>query len=129
MIDVLAPAEAIHAAPELAAVYLSAFGAPGYDEEPARAEGRHRTDPAALQRDDFKLVVSRDAGKLTGSAYGFTGHRGQWWSDRVAAAVSLSSRTRVDRRSLRRVELAAVVEAQGGLGADDGRADDRPAEP
>jgi len=120
VIDVLAPDEAVHAAPELGAVYLSAFGAPGYDEEPARAE-EFATEqiPLHSQRDDFKLVVSRDAGKLTGFAYGFTGHRGQWWSDRVAAAVSPELADEWIGGHFEVVELAVVVEAQGqGLGAE-----------
>ena len=119
MIDVLAPAEAIQAAPELAAVYLSAFGAPGYDEEPARAE-QFATEqiPTHSKREDFKLVVSRDAGKLTGFAYGFTGHRGQWWSDRVAAAVTPELADEWIGGHFEVVELAVIVEQQRqGLGA------------
>lgn len=119
MIDVLAPDEAIDAAPELAAVYLSAFGAPGYDEEPARAE-EFATDqiPTHAAREDFKLVVSRDAGRLTGFAYGFTGHRGQWWSDRVAAAVTPELADEWIGGHFEVVTLAVVVEAQRqGLGA------------
>jgi ribosomal protein S18 acetylase RimI-like enzyme len=119
VIDVLAPAEAIQAAPELAAVYLSAFGAPGYDEEPARAE-QFATEqiPTHSEREDFKLVVSRDAGKLTGFAYGFTGHRGQWWSDRVAAAVTPELADEWIGGHFEVVELAVIVEAQRqGLGA------------
>ncbi|WP_165555823.1 hypothetical protein [Kribbella pittospori] len=88
MIEVLAPAEAVQAAPELAEVFVSAFGAPGYDEDRADAE-RFATEqlPVHAERDDFKLVAARSDGRIVGFAYGFTGQRGQWWPDRVAAAV------------------------------------------
>jgi ribosomal protein S18 acetylase RimI-like enzyme len=62
--------------------------------------------------------VSRDAGKLTGFAYGFTGHRGQWWSDRVAAAVDPELADEWIGGHFEVVELAVIVEAQRqGLGA------------
>lgn len=113
MIDVLAPDEAIEAAPELAAVYLSAFGAPGYDEEPERAE-QFATEqiPLHSQRDDFKLVVSRTGEKITGFVYGFTGQRGQWWSDRVAAAVTPELAAEWIGGHFEVVDLAVAVEAQ-----------------
>ncbi|HET6988296.1 MAG TPA: GNAT family N-acetyltransferase [Kribbella sp.] len=118
MIDVLAPDEAIQAAPELAAVFLSAFGAPGYDETPERAE-EFATEqiPLHSQRDDFKLVVSRADGSITGFAYGFTGQRGQWWSDRIAGAVSPELAAEWIGGHFEVVELAVMVDAQRqGLG-------------
>ena len=113
MIDVLAPAEAIQAAPEMAGVYLSAFGAPGYDETPERAE-QFATEqiPLHSQRDDFKLVVSRTGEKITGFAYGFTGQRGQWWSDKVAAAVTPELAEEWIGGHFEVVDLAVAVEAQ-----------------
>jgi ribosomal protein S18 acetylase RimI-like enzyme len=113
VIDVLAPDEAIQVAPELAAVYLSAFGAPGYDEEPERAE-QFATEqiPLHSQRDDFKLVVSRTGEKITGFVYGFTGQRGQWWSDRVAAAVTPELAAEWIGDHFEVVDLAVAVEAQ-----------------
>ena len=120
MIDVLAPAEAIQAAPELASVYLSAFGAPGYDEEPERAEQfASEQIPTHAARENFKLVVSRADGSMTGFAYGFTGHRGQWWSDRIAAAVTPQLADEWIGGHFEVVELAVRVETQRrGLGVE-----------
>ena len=42
--------------------------------------------PTHAAREDFKLVAAREE-NVVGFAYGFTGQRGQWWSDRIAAAV------------------------------------------
>jgi len=120
VIAVLAPEQVLQAAPELAAVYLSAFGAPGYGEEPARAEA-FATDqlPLHSQRDGFKFVVSRSADLITGFAYGYTGQRGQWWSDRVAEAVPAELAEEWIGGHFEVVDLAVVVEAQRqGLGAD-----------
>ena len=71
-------------ADELAAVYRAAF----VDEPPEAAE-RFRTEQLATHaaRDGFRCVVAREDGRVVGFAYGYTGHRGQWWSDRVAAAA------------------------------------------
>jgi len=124
MIDVLDQAQALEAAPELAAVYRSAFGAPGYDEDAAEAE-RFATEqlPLHAQRDGFKLVVARlprpsgttaagpsvgsldvagvmgGSGPIGGFAYGYTGQRGQWWSDRVAETASPKPRRRRSSRA------------------------------
>ncbi len=76
-------AEAV--ADELVEVYRAAFGAPGYDE-PASAAERFRDEQLARHtgRDGFRCVTVRLAGRLAGFAYGYTGERGQWWSDQVA---------------------------------------------
>jgi len=86
VIAVLDVDQTLEAARELAAVYLSAFGAPGYDEDPARAEAFAKEQlPLHSQRDGFKFVAARsDDDRIVGFAYGFTGQRGQWWSDRIA---------------------------------------------
>jgi ribosomal protein S18 acetylase RimI-like enzyme len=125
MIDVLDQAEALQLAPELAAVYRSAFGAPGYDEDPAEAE-RFATEqlPLHAQRDGFKLVVARlptpagDPGPIIGFAYGYTGERGQWWSDRVAETAPADIVAAWIGGHFEVVEMAVMVEAQGqGLGS------------
>jgi len=118
VIDVLDQSAALDIADRLKAVYLSAFGAPGYDETAERAEQFAIEQlPAHAARDGFKLVISEDGDKLTGFAYGFTGHRGQWWSDRVAEAVSPELAAEWIGGHFEVVELAVVVEAQRqGLG-------------
>src|SRR5689334_14446755 len=88
VIDVLDRTAALAIAPELGEVFAAAFGAPGYDEEPD--PGHFATDqlPTHADRDDFRLVAARSDGSVVGFAYGFTGQRGQWWSDRIANAVT-----------------------------------------
>ena len=121
MIDVLDQAQALQVAAELAAVYRSAFGAPGYDEDAAEAE-RFATEQLLLyaQREGFKLVVARlpSPAGIVGFAYGYTGQRGQWWSDRVAETAPAEIVTAWIGGHFEVVEMAVSVEAQGqGLGS------------
>jgi ribosomal protein S18 acetylase RimI-like enzyme len=143
MIDVLDQAQALEAAPELAAVYRSAFGAPGYDEDAAEAE-RFATEqlPLHAERDGFKLVVARlprpsgttaagpsvgsldvagvmgGSGPIVGFAYGYTGHRGQWWSDRVAETAPAEIVAGWVGGHFEVVEMAVTGEAQRqGIGS------------
>ena len=118
VIEVLAAPEALRVAPDLTDVFVSAFGAPGYVEERADAERfAGEQIPTHAARDDFKLVAARSDQKIVGFAYGFTGHRGQWWSDRIAAAISPELAEEWIGGHFEVVELAVAVEAQGhGLG-------------
>lgn len=66
---------------ELWPVYDAVFGdAEGIDEWRASVWDRHAA------RDGFTLARARTDGELVGFAYGYTGARGQWWTDAVAAA-------------------------------------------
>jgi len=103
---------------ELAEVYARAFGAPGYDEPP-EAVRRFRGEqlPRHAEREGFRCVVARDGERVVGFAYGYTGHRGQWWPDRVAAkAPEAFTRTWVGGH-FEFVELAVDPDHQGrGIG-------------
>ncbi|MEU4607852.1 GNAT family N-acetyltransferase [Kribbella sp. NPDC023972] len=119
MIDVLDVQQSLQAAPELAAVYLSAFGASGYDEDAASAKrfGNEQL-PLHSERDGFKLVAARADDRIVGFAYGFTGQRGQWWPDRIAEAAPAEIVTEWVGGHFEFVELAVMVEAQGrGIGS------------
>ncbi len=118
-IDVLDVPQSLQVAPELGAVYLCAFGAPGYDEEPARAEEfANEQLPLHSQREDFKLVVARSGDRIVGFVYGFTGQRGQWWSDRIAGAAPAEIVAEWVGGHFEIVTLAVMVEAQGqGVGS------------
>ena len=142
MIDVFDRVAAHDVAGELGEVFAAAFGAPGYDDERADAQ-RFAAEqlPAHAARDDFKLVVARlprpvgtppagngvcsldvagvmgGSGPIAGFAYGFTGHLGQWWSDRVAAAIGPELAAEWIGGHFEVVELAVLPAAQGqGLG-------------
>jgi ribosomal protein S18 acetylase RimI-like enzyme len=119
VIDVLDRTAALAIAPELGEVFAAAFGAPGYDEEPD--PGHFATDqlPTHADRDDFRLVAARSDGSVVGFAYGFTGQRGQWWSDRIANAVTPELADEWIGGHFEVVELAVRPDAQrNGLGAE-----------
>lgn len=109
---------AIAAADELAAVYARAFGAPGYDEPPDAAE-RFRIEqlPRHADRDGFRCVVARSSGRVVGFAYGYTGERGQWRSDRVAASAPAGIVDRWLGGHFEFVKLAADPARQGRASA------------
>jgi ribosomal protein S18 acetylase RimI-like enzyme len=71
---------------ELTTVYRGAFGAPGYDETERQVE-RFRDEqlPGHAAREGFRCAVAFDGVRCIGFAYGYTGRRGQWWTDQVAA--------------------------------------------
>jgi len=117
VVDVLDGITALDFADELGRVFAAAFGAPGYDEAEAV---RFATDqlPTHAARDDFKLVAAGSDEGIVGFAYGFTGQRGQWWSDRVAAAISPELAAEWIGGHFEVVELAVHPDAQrNGLGA------------
>jgi broad specificity phosphatase PhoE len=70
---------------ELTDVYRSAFTAPGYDESEESVE-RFRSGRllAHVDRDGFRCATLRVDEELVGFAHGYTGVRGQWWSDQLA---------------------------------------------
>lgn len=39
------------------------------------------------EREGFRLARAYDAGALVGFAYGYTGERGQWWTDQAARVL------------------------------------------
>jgi len=86
-VSLLAAAESLSRRDALADVYRAAFGAPGYDEgEDAVARFRDEQLPLHATRDGFRCAVAHDDDDaIVGFAYGYTGERGQWWSDQIAA--------------------------------------------
>jgi broad specificity phosphatase PhoE/ribosomal protein S18 acetylase RimI-like enzyme len=89
VLEVVDGAGALARSDELRAIYLAAFGAPGYDETAADAD-RFATEtlPTHAARHGFRAVVLRVADETRAFAYGYTGKRGQWWSDQIASRVS-----------------------------------------
>jgi ribosomal protein S18 acetylase RimI-like enzyme len=86
-VSLVTNASAVRArARELAAVYAAAFGAPEYGE--GEEEVRRFVEeqlPRHLAREGFRMAEARAGGTLAGFAYGYTGQRGQWWTDRIVA--------------------------------------------
>ncbi len=59
-------------------VYDAVFGdQPGYETWRASVWDKHMT------RGGFRLALAYDGQVLVGFAYGYTGERGQWWTDRA----------------------------------------------
>jgi ribosomal protein S18 acetylase RimI-like enzyme len=69
-------------------------------------------------RERFAFVGAAEGEALLGFAYGFTGHRGQWWPDHVAAHTSAELVDTWLGGHFEVVVLAVVPEARGrGVGA------------
>ncbi|MGA8987534.1 N-acetyltransferase family protein [Aeromicrobium sp.] len=72
----------------LATVYLAAYGDASLPESRLDAENfASSTVPRHARRDGFRLVVATTDGEVSGYGYGFTGKRGQFWSDWLAGAA------------------------------------------
>ncbi len=98
--------------------YRAAFTAPGYDETEADVL-RFATSqlPGHLHRDGFRLTAALEGDAVRGFGYGYTGRRGQYWSDLVAAAVPEEIAAAWVGGHFELVELAVDPAYQGrGLG-------------
>jgi ribosomal protein S18 acetylase RimI-like enzyme len=77
--------------------------------------------PRHAERDWFRFLVAlRDADEsVDGFAYGYTGGAGQWWTDRVTAAMDADTRRRwLEPAHFEVVELHVRPEAQrAGVGS------------
>jgi GNAT superfamily N-acetyltransferase len=100
----------IEDAGELEAIYAAAFRSPS-----EAAAWRADTLPRHAAREGFRLVGARDADRLVGFAYGYTGEPGQWWTDQIAARVSPAVKAEWVGGHFEFVELA-VLPSHGGRG-------------
>lgn len=111
------PDEVAEVLPGLARVYRVAFGAYGEGD----AEVRRFTDeqlPKHAARDGFRMVVVEDETGPVAFGYGYTGERGQWWSDWVAGLAPAEVVAEWLGGHFELVELAVDPAWQGqGLGA------------
>ena len=75
--------------------------------------------PRHAGRDDFTFLVARDEERLVGFVYGYTGRYGQWWTDRVAGAMTPEQRAEwLDPPHYEVVELHVRPAFQGqGVGS------------
>lgn len=104
---------------ELECVYRAAFGAPEYGE--GEEEVRRFVEeqlPQHLTREGFRLATAAVDGALVGFAYGYTGQRGQWWTDKVASLAPAEIVQTWVGGHFELVELAVDPAVQGqGIGA------------
>lgn len=97
---------------EVWAVYDAAFG-----DQPDLATWRAAVWDRHVARDGFRLARARTAEGLVGFAYGYTGERGQWWSDRAAEALGPDVAAEWIGGHFELVSIGLVPEARGaGLG-------------
>ena len=69
-------------------VYADAFGRPPHREPPeVAAAWRDESLPRHAGRAGFRCLAAWDGDTMAGFAYGYTGERGQWWTDQVASVL------------------------------------------
>lgn len=75
--------------------------------------------PRHVTRDDFTFLVAEAEDRLVGFGYGYTGAYGQWWTERVAAALTAEQRAEwLDPPHFEVVELHVRPSFQGrGVGS------------
>lgn len=111
MVVTLSGAEATGLDPEILEVWTAVFGEiEDADEWRASVWDRHRS------RAGFRLVTAREDERMLGFAWGYTGERGQYWSDFVSREVGQSVDEWIGGH-FEFVELAVMPEARGrGIG-------------
>ena len=88
MIEELSTTQTLDDLPGLVEVYRAAFTVAPYSEDKsAVARFRDEQLPRHTEREGFRCVVAREDERIVGFAYGYTGRRGQWWTDYVAGRV------------------------------------------
>jgi GNAT superfamily N-acetyltransferase len=110
------PAEAARRAGAVVDVYRAAFAPYGEDDE-AVTGFAERSLPRHLARDGFRCVAAVDGDTLLGFGYGYTGARGQYWTDRVSRLAPPDVVDRWIGGHFEFVELAVQPDRQGqGIG-------------
>ncbi len=99
---------------QLASVYRSAFCAPEYGETEANVRNFAVEQlPLHVTRAGFRMAVAFNEGdQVVGFAYGYTGHRGQWWSEYVAERAPADVVAEWLGGHFEFVELAVAQDAQ-----------------
>lgn len=100
-----AEADGLHS--EILEVWIEVFGElEDADEWRASVWDRHRSRPG------FRLVVAREGDRLQGFAWGYTGERGQYWSDFISREVGPNVDEWIGGH-FEFVELAVIPDARG----------------
>jgi ribosomal protein S18 acetylase RimI-like enzyme len=104
---------------QILAVYQAAFAEPPYFETEEDVARFAESFTRHAQRAGFRCCVAEDnaTGQVLGFAYGYTSQAGQWWYDRVAAALDQKTIAAWLNGAFEFVELAVIPSMQGqGIG-------------
>jgi ribosomal protein S18 acetylase RimI-like enzyme len=95
-------------------VHRSALGAGALSDEWAATRL-----PAHATRADFVFLIARVSEELAGFAYGYTGSRGQWWTDHVEQSLTAAQRAEwIDPAHFEIVELhVKPAQQRHGIGS------------
>jgi ribosomal protein S18 acetylase RimI-like enzyme len=86
-IQIVDAAGAAELTPALTQVYAAAFAEPPYGRDAGESERFANVFATHRSRNGFVLAAAQDAGTVVGFTYGYLGRAGEWWHDRVAAAI------------------------------------------
>ncbi len=105
---------------QLGQVYQAAFAAPPYQRDASAARFFEvDTFPRHLPREGFRCCIAQtqNDGAIIGFSYGYTGARGQWWTDAVASEMSRDLANYWLPKHFELVELALLPAFHGqGIG-------------
>lgn len=104
---------------QIVRIYVDAFAEPPYNGVAHEAAQFRETLNRHLHREGFRCVVGREntTGVITGFAYGYTSHPGQWWHDLVAHTLGASLTKQWLADAFEFVEFAVHPRYQGrGIG-------------
>jgi ribosomal protein S18 acetylase RimI-like enzyme len=87
---VIEPCDPLRRLDEIYEVYVTAHD--GRLDDPRDWLWRDEYVPRHTTRADFDFLVAIADGRVAGFAYGYTGGYGQWWTDRIAVALSPEAR-------------------------------------
>jgi ribosomal protein S18 acetylase RimI-like enzyme len=86
-VSLLRPDALTEAMPRLVEIYAAAFSEPPHVQSDGEPERFRAVLADHRMRDGFLLAAASEDDELHGFAYGYPGGPGEWWHDRVAAAI------------------------------------------
>lgn len=90
-----------------------------WDDQPDEQTWRARVWDRHVARPGFRLAVAERDGAVVGFGYGYTGERGQWWTDQVARTLPADVAREWLGGHFELVSIGVVPTVRGtGLGRD-----------
>jgi GNAT superfamily N-acetyltransferase len=104
---------------QIVAIYQDAFCRPPYNKPWIEVEEFRQSLPVHINRADFRLIgaFDDDLDQIVGFAYGYTSQPGQWWYEKVKAALPAQIAAEWLNNSFQFAEIAVSPGFQGqGIG-------------